>query len=1176
MDVNSQKSPVTLVEGFFHVDSRGLCTYVSPSLAKLFHKDPKEIIGKEIFDFFKNTFFSEVPFPSDDVLRSTKPIMCTIYYPQSSDSTLRRFELSIAKDEEGLFRGTLKEITAGDMRHNENNTQNEQWYRDVVEHGNDIIYRINDKGNFLYINPCGIEKLGYSFEEFTKLNLKDVVPQEFYRDILHFFENQITSRNKCAYFESPFIKKDGRRIHMWQSSILNKNANGAYEFSVVGRDITEIKSLQEALVQTEEKYRAILDNMREGYYQTDLKGKIVYVNQALLNLTGYTANEMIGESYKKFFSKETAEKIFNLFHEVYTSTNPNEFSDWELIAKDGTKKSIAASIELMINQEGEKIGFWGMIFDLTDKKRFINALIDSERRLRDLVEHLPEIVFELDSQGNILYVNNRTVEVLGYEREELLGTNALNIVIPEQRDRAIRGLQNTLAGKKYTAQNYIFQGKHRQIPIHLYTTPMIESDIVVGLRGIAIDITNILEAEKHLKESHEKFRTMIENSSEIISIIDENGIIQFESQSITRILGYEIDERIGTNALEFIHEDDRSYIENILQKSAQLNHSEIARFEYRYRHKNGQWRYLESTATNLLCNPLINGILLNTRDITEKKIAEKAMEQREKKYSTLYNNALVAMLTIDAQTHCILQTNDLGFSFFDFRNRNDIIGQNFFDFFEHQRDAFLFLQRLRNDGAVSNFETSFISKRGIRKWAEISAKLPAENNDIDMVIIDISRRKETEEMLTSYIFYDQLTKLPNRDMFINKLKTEIIKSNRRDRRKFFAVMCVGLDRFKNINEMHGATIGDHLLQKIAEKLKTSFREDDLVARLDGDKFIILFSEIGSPERVAELVQKTYAIFADPFIVDGHVFMITISIGVSIFPTDGVREDVLMRNAERAMYQAKQKGRNTYCLYDEKLNAEIMKQMRIEEELRHAILRNEFLAFYQPQVRQDGFIIGMEALVRWNSPQRGMISPSEFIPIAEKTGMIEQIGNLILYESCMQNARWQAMGYRKVRVAVNLSAVQFNKPDIVSHIAHVLCDTRLDPKCLELEITESGIIQNEAESIEKLRELKNLGVSISIDDFGTGYSSLSKLRDFPIETLKIDKTFIDKIPADKKSSTIARTIIDLSHNLGFKVIAEGVETKEQFSFLLQNHCDLFQGYYFSKPLPAKDFEEKIKL
>ncbi len=1184
MKKNQQNNLPLLLDGYVECNADGLFTLISEPFAQMFSKTPEELAGYSFFEFFKASNIAEIVPSIDSIANARNLIQGTFSIPGNSssiksESANRFFEIRIIPEIENgnlkSFAGNIKDISDYILTCKKFET-GERLYRELVENANDIIYRNDRFGNFLYINPYGTEKLGYTLEEFTKMNYINLIPPEYKEDVNKFYLDQMRRKLHQTYLELPIIKKDGRIIWVGQFVTMAENESGEIEFFGIARDITEIKAIQDALLESEEKYRTILDSMREGYYQTDLQGRMIFVNHTITELSGYTTAEMIGESYSKFFSEATAKKIYNLFHEVYTTGKPMEFSDWELIAKDGSKKSIAASIELVIEKTGKKIGFSGMIFDLTDKKRFIKALIDSEQRLRDLVESLPEIVFELDAEGTILYVNKRTIDVLEYTQEELIGTNALNIVIPEQRERALRGLSKTLSGKKYTAQNYIFQGKSRQIPIRLYTAPMMESGIIVGMRGIAIDITEILEAEKSIRESHEKFRTMIENSSEIISIIDKKGIIQYESQSLKRILGYDPSERIGTNTINNVHQEDRPIVDAALIRSADLAHEEIVVFQYRYHHKNGTWRYLETTATNLTKNSLINGILLNTRDITEKKLAEKSMRKREEKYRNLYNNALVGMLTIDAETHFILQTNDLGYSFFGFSTKEEIIGLDFTAFFENQNDSAIFFQRLEKNGEVLNLEIPLVAQNSAKKWAEISAKKNSENNTVSIVIIDISRRKETEEMLTYYTFYDQLTQLPNREMFTNKLKTEIIKSSRHDHSKIFAVMCLGIDRFKNINEMHGPVVGDRLLQKIALKLKTSFREDDLVARLDGDKFIILFAEIGSADAIAEVVQKTFSAFTDPFIVDGHIFLVTISIGVSIFPNDGKREDVLMRNAETAMYHAKEQGRNTYYLYNETLNIEIIKRIRIEEELRHAIMRNEFLVFYQPQVRQDGLIIGMESLIRWKSPERGMVPPIEFIPIAEKNGMIEEIGNLILYEACLQNARWQAMGLRKVRVAVNLSPYQFNKADLAVNIARVIRDTRLDPEWLELEITESGIMTNEADSIEKLGELKRLGVSISIDDFGTGYSSLSKLRDYPIETLKIDKSFIDSIPCNQKSSTIARTIIDLAHNLGFKVVAEGVENKEQLSFLVQNRCDYFQGYYFSKPVPSKEFEEKIKL
>ncbi len=680
-----------LFDGYFECASDGAFTLVSESFAQLFNASPEEIVGHSFFEFFQESTISEIAPSLESIASAHNLIQGTLSIPGNSSlnpsSSENRFlEIRIIPQIEHKklisFAGTIKDITSHILTV-KTLEKSERLYRNLVENANDIIYRNDKYGYFHYINPYGTEKLGYSQEEFLKLNYIELIPPEYREDVRAFYIDQMRRGLHQTYLELPIIKKDGRTIWIGQFVTIAKNESGELDFFGIARDITEIKTIQDALLESEEKYRTILDNMREGYYQTDLEGRIIFVNQAIAKLSGYAPGEMIGESYTKFFSETTAKKIYDIFHQVYTTNKPMEFSDWELIAKDGSKKSIAASIELVIEKTGKKTGFRGMIIDLTDKKRFINALIDSERRLRDLVESLPEIVFELDSQGTILYVNKRTLEVLGYSREELIGTNALNIVIPDQRERALRGLLKTLSGKKYTAQNYIFQGKHRQIPIHLYTTPMIESGIIMGMRGIAIDISEILEAEKNIRESHEKFRTMIENSSDIISIIDENGTILFESQSVQRILGYDPLERIGTIALEKVHEEDRAMIERLLQNTIAMEATDSHVFEYRYRHKDGSWRYLETTAKNLIQNSLINGILLNSHDITEKKIAEKSMRKREEKYRNLYNNALVALLTIDAETNLILQSNDLGFTFFGFDNKEKMIGIEFASLFEN-------------------------------------------------------------------------------------------------------------------------------------------------------------------------------------------------------------------------------------------------------------------------------------------------------------------------------------------------------------------------------------------------------------------------------------------------------------------------------------------------------------
>ncbi len=926
----------------------------------------------------------------------------------------------------------------------------------------------------------------------------------------------------------------------------------------------------------ESRFDAVINTIIEGYYECGQDGIITYCNDSFIRFLGKERDRIIGTNHSEIFPSGENSVINELLAQVNKTGHPEKQTSIQITGAHGETRHMDISVLPLVDGKKKTKGFRCIIRDVSHRKHFIDALIESERKLHDLVEYLPEIVFELDSTGQINYINKRSTELLGYSREELLGKNALEIVIPEQRERAARGLGKTLAGKRYTGEGYIFRTKTGKIPIHLYTSPIEESGVVVGIRGIAIDISNIIEAQTAVKEREEKFRTMIEHSSEIISILDPGGIIRYESQSVSQLLGYDPEKRTGTCALDMVHPDDRGKMEHLLKHSASMESNGPAVVEYRYRHINGSWRHMESTSNNLAGNELVRGILLNTRDITERKLAEKAMTKREEKYRRLYNNALVGMVTLDYPTWTIIETNDLGYLVLGYDNPGEFIGNDFLGLLSDPGEVNNITRKIESSGEVLSVEVSIINKHGGKIWVEISAKKNDDAGTLNVVIIDISKRKKAEELLTYYTFYDQLTQLPNREMFSNKMQMEIVKAQRRDRDEIFAVMCLGLDRFKNINEMHGPVMGDRLLQKIAIRLRSAFRDDDLVSRLDGDKFMILFSEIGSPEGVVDIVRKTFGMFIDPFILDDNVFHITISIGVSIFPNDGKREDTLIRNAETAMYHAKEMGRNTYYLYDEQMNREILRRIRIEEELRYAIIRNEFFAHYQPKVTRDGRIVGMESLIRWHSPQRGIIPPFEFIPLAEKNGMIEEIGNIILYKSCVQNIKLQEKGYSPVPVAVNFSPIQFKHPDLVPNIRRVLKETTLAPQWLELEITESGIMFNEEDSIEKLKELNSLGLSISIDDFGTGYSSLSKLKDYPIDMLKIDKSFIDHLPHNAKSATIATTIIDLAHNLGFRVVAEGVENLEQLNFLENNKCDYFQGYYFDKPLSIEEFEDRIRL
>jgi len=381
-----------------------------------------------------------------------------------------------------------------------------------------------------------------------------------------------------------------------------------------------------------------------------------------------------------------------------------------------------------------------------------------------------------------------------------------------------------------------------------------------------------------------------------------------------------------------------------------------------------------------------------------------------------------------------------------------------------------------------------------------------------------------------------------------------------------------LDRFKNINDTVGHAVGDLLLKAVSERLQSCLGEALVISRQGGDEFTIILQDINKVE-TEKVAQRIIDHMAEPFLIEENEIYISTSIGISMFPSDGNDQETLMKNADTAMYHAKEKGRNNFQFFTAKLNEVISRKMKLEKNLRKALGQKEFEVHYQPKYNiQSGSITGMEALIRWRSPEYGMISPMEFIPLAEESGLIIPLGEWILYTACAQNKKWQDEGNLSIPVAVNLSARQFQHPGFVDTVDEVLRETCLDPKYLELEITESIAMNDVRDVIAKLKSLKNLGIKISIDDFGTGYSSLSYLHKFPIDALKIDKSFINDINNDSDDTTIVKTIISMAHNLKLDVIAEGVEKVEQLWFLKKNSCDQVQGYLYSPPIPAKEFSE----
>ena len=485
---------------------------------------------------------------------------------------------------------------------------------------------------------------------------------------------------------------------------------------------------------------------------------------------------------------------------------------------------------------------------------------------------------------------------------------------------------------------------------------------------------------------------------------------------------------------------------------------------------------------------------------------------------------------------------------------------------------------IRSEEPMIDIEEFVLTPAGQKKWVSTS-KVPLRDDSGRVIGIvgiarDITDRKSAEEQIHFMAHHDAVSGLPNRVLLMDRLSQALLRAARNGSR--VVVIFIDLDNFKNVNDSLGHNAGDRLLKAVAERMVASVRATDTVARLGGDEFVILLNDDAEKPGTDAVIEKIRAAISEPISIDGQLFHVTCSLGVTAYPDDGADPETLLANADAAMYRAKENGRDRVQAYAVEMKLAAEEKRRLQEGMWTALENNEFALVYQPQVDlESGRVLAVEALTRWNHPELGSIDPSKFIPIAEESGHIVRLGDWVLKEACLQNKAWQDAGLPPVRVCVNVSARQFREKGWVGRVRRILKETGLDPRYLELELTESMLMHDIPQAIATMQELQVIGVQFAIDDFGTGYSSLSALKSFPLARLKIDGSFVRNLPQDEDDRNIATAVISLGQRLNMEVVAEGVENKEQLDFLQHHNCREAQGYLFSVPLQAGDFENLMR-
>lgn len=699
--------------------------------------------------------------------------------------------------------------------------------------------------------------------------------------------------------------------------------------------------------------------------------------------------------------------------------------------------------------------------------------------------------------------------------------------------------------------------------------------------GTTQDITERRTAVESLRNQEEFFRLIAENIGDLIAVLDLEGLRLYNSPSYQQFFGNQKD-LLGTDSFAEIHPDDLEHVRQVFRETIQ---SGVGRqIEYRFRTADGSFRLLESLGGVIRDSAgRVARVVVVSHDITERKKIEEDLREREQHFRTLANGGSTLIWTSGLDKLCDYFNEP--WLRFTGRSLEQELGDGWLQEV-HPEDLDRCLQtHVESFDRREPFSMEYRIRHvdGSYRWIRSDGN-PRYNSQGEFLgyigfCVDISLQKEAEEKIINLAFYDPLTGLPNRRLLQDRLEKALAASTRHKREG--ALLFIDLDNFKTLNDTLGHDIGDLLLQQVGQRLTGCVRESDSVARLGGDEFVVMLEDLSEDKQeaasqVEAVCEKILAELNQPYQLAQYAYRNTPSIGVSLFANHEKTIDELLKQADLAMYQAKAAGRNAMRFFDPEMQAVVTSRAALEAGLREAIQKNQFLLHYQAQVDGHGRVTGSEALLRWQHPLRGIVSPAEFIPLAEETRLILPLGKWVLQTACTQLARWATQPeMASLTLAVNVSAHQFNQQEFVDDVLTALGDSGANPQRLKLELTESLLVQNVQEIIEKMFALKAQGVGFSLDDFGTGYSSLSYLKRLPLDQLKIDQSFVRDVLVDPNDAAIARTVVALAQSLGLGVIAEGVETAPQRAFLADSGCNAYQGYFFSRPLPAIGFEDYVR-
>ncbi len=1038
-------------------------------------------------------------------------------------------------------------------------------YRAIIDQTPDGVLLIEPHSKrLLHCNPALQRMLGYSAEEMATLSLYDIVEHD--PAIVHANAMRVVETGDPFVAERKYRCKGGDLVDVEVSVTRFTHAGGQALCGIV-RDLTERKRIDALLRRTSTELQAIVHATPDLYFRIGADGTYLDVHAGHAEDLMLPAEELLGRRIPDVLPPPVGARMLEMIQAALASGAPVEF-EFSLPLQHGEQYFHARFVPLSNDQ------VFVLARNVTEMRRRSEALRLSQRNLETLIHSIDGIVWEADPKTfRMTFVSKQAERILGYPLARWVEepTFWADHVHPDDREEAVGFCKRATTEKRDHQFVYrMIAADGRIVWIDDVTSVIVENGEVTRMMGVLVDVTERRRAEEQLHRVEGRLRTLVNNAPVILFSLDDRGVFTLVEGKGLEALGMRPRELIGKSVNDLYRNDPA--LLNLLRQALA---GEMIHASMEFKAGPGKGRTFD-----LRCAPIqgadqrVQSVIGVATDISDRRQAEEGLRRMEERLRTVVSNAPIVVFALDLDGVFTLSEGRglkaLGVE------PGEVVGRSVFEVYRDDPEVVASARRaLAGESFSSIFEVTAGPGAGMThetQWVPLFGE-DGRISGVIGVATDLTETKRLETKVRHITLHDSLTGLPNWALFKDRLAQSVQHASRNQ--EVLAVLLLDIDRFKLVNDTLGHSVGERLLQEVADRLKASIGPADTVARMGGDEFVLLQMGIAHAGEAARMAQRVLEAIKPPYRLDGHDLHVSMSIGISLFPYDGEDPQTLLKNADTAMYHAKETARSSYHFYSPAMNAKAFEKLALENSLRRALEQGEFVVHYQPQVDiRSGKMIGMEALARWRHPDLGLVAPSKFIPLAEDTGVIVPLGEWILRAACTQNKAWQDAGLPPVRVAVNLSARQFQQADLVDVVVRIVRETGLDPQYLEFEITESIAMKDPEYTGRVLKAFKKIGVQISIDDFGIGYSSLSSLKSFPLDSLKIDRSFIQDLNTDPIDAAIATALIALGHRLNMRVVAEGVETEEQLRTLLALDCDMMQGHYFCRPVPPDELGELL--